>query len=466
MSTSESSAQILRDKQLLFFHLALYIGAFPTHFTINIINVALPALIQSFPGQEAYVKWIVIGYALTVSITLPLMGSLANRLGYRFLHNTGYILFTISSIVIAIFPNLIILLIFRIIQAIGVAMFASTNLALITLHTPKEQRSRAIGFFSSVVALGTMSGPVAGGFILQWLGWEWLFWANIPFALLALYLSFQYVPRSTILNKTQPLDGLGIFLFASTIGTFVYTLSFAGDWGWLSNKTGCFILLLIISFFLFWLWEKKQSLPFLPYHLFRSSIITICSLIIISCFLVANAALVTMPFYLSEISHLPAYQIGYMMLIYPVIIVFAGPIAGALSDQYGPKRFIAIGLALIFVSSFMILLLKGQLSLFHIALALTLFGTGVGMASAPTNHLILKNTPKEFVGVISSLIALLRNIGILLGSTIGLVFITHNHSIPSGMSFIFAICSCISLVCFLGIGFASWQTRRALTKSV
>lgn len=100
----------------------------------------------------------------------------------------------------------------------------------------------------------------------------------------------------------------------------------------------------------------------------------------------------------------------------------------------------------------MILLLKGQLSLFHITLALTLFGTGVGMTASPTNHLIMKNTPKEFVGVISSLMALLRNIGILLGSTIGLAFITQNQSIPTSVTFIFAIGSCISLLCLLGIG--------------
>src|SRR5690606_7874498 len=97
---------------------------------------------------------------LTISVTLPLMGILAVRLGYRIFHNLGYILFTIGSILIAISPILQLLFIFRVIQALGAAMFQSTNMALITLHTPKEQRGRSIGLFSSAVALGAMSGPV------------------------------------------------------------------------------------------------------------------------------------------------------------------------------------------------------------------------------------------------------------------------------------------------------------------
>lgn len=288
----------------------------------------------------------------------------------------------------------------------------------------------------------------------------------VPFSLIAVYLTFRYVPKSNISKKAQPFDRIGILLFALTIGLFTYALSFIEDWGWLSAKTALFFLLTVIGFCLLFIWEKKQTLPFLPYHLFRYSKIAIPLLIILSCFLIANAVLVTIPFYLSKIIHLPAYQIGYMMLIYPVIVVIVGPMAGTLSDQYGSKRFAALGLILIFISSFMITLLKGQLSLFQIALALALFGAGVGIASSPTNHLILKSTPNEFIGVISGIIALTRNIGILLGSTIGLAFITQNPSIPSGMFIIFAICSCISLIGFLGIGFISRQDQQAFSKNM
>lgn len=180
MSTSNQSVQILQAKQLFFFHLALYIGAFLSHFTVNIINVALPTFTQTFPNQATLVKWLVIGYVLSISITLPIMGNLADRFGYRTLHNMGYTLFTVCTIATALSSNLVLLLTFRIIQAIGVSMFISTNLALITLHTPKEQQGRAIGLFSSAVALGTMTGPVVGGFILQWLGWQWLFLFPFP----------------------------------------------------------------------------------------------------------------------------------------------------------------------------------------------------------------------------------------------------------------------------------------------
>lgn len=465
MTTAEVPVQILRKKELFFFHLALYIGAFLSHFTANIVNVALPTLSQIFHGQTNLVKWIAIGYMLTISVTLPLMGNVADRIGYRILHNMGYTLFTVGSVLIALSPNLIFLLIFRTLQAIGASMFQATNMALMTIHTPKNQRGRSIGLFSSAVAFGAMSGPVAGGFIIQWLDWNWLFWANVPFSVLAIYLSIKYIPKSITSQKSKPFDGMGIFLFACIIGTFIFGISLGEDWGWTSTKMVFLFLLTAISCCFFFLWEKKHPIPFIPYHLFQNPLIITSLLVILSAFLIANAALAAMPFYLSKIIQLPAYQIGYIIMIYPIMIAVIGPIAGYLSDHYGSKRFAAVGIICIFVSSFMIFVLQGQLSLFHIFLAFILFGAGIGFATSPTNRMIMDIIPKHFVGIIGGVLALLRNIGILLGSAISLAFITEYRSIPSSIFLIFAICSAISLTCLTGFGYAYWQNQRALSKN-
>ena len=455
-TTTEDSVQ-LRKKQLIFFHIALYIGAFLSHFTANIVNVALPTLTQTFPGQENLVKWIAIGYMLTISISLPLLGNLADRVGYRLLHNLGYTLFTAGSILIAISPNLIFLIFFRIIQAIGAAMFQATNMALITLHTPNEQQGRAIGLFSSAVALGAMSGPVIGGFILQWLDWHWLFWANVPFSLIAIYLSIKYVPKSAPSQKKQTFDGIGIFLFAMMIGTFIFGLSFGKEWGWTSTKMIMILLLTLVMVCILLVWERKQSVPFIPYHLLQNSLISISMLVVLSSFFIANAALASMLFYLSNIIHLQKYQIGYMMMIYPAAIAIAGPIAGRLSDRYDSKRFAAIGITCILISSLLIVYLKGQLTLAQIAFTFILFGAGVGLTTSPTNHMIMENIPKQYAGIIGGVLALLRNIGILLGSTMSLALITGQQSISVSIWGIFAICALIAMISFISFGYVYWQ---------
>lgn len=453
MAATETPIQ-LRSKQLFFFHISLYIGAFLSHFTANIVNVALPILTQTFHQQESLVKWIAISYMLTISVTLPLMGNLADRMGHRLLHNLGYTLFTTGSFLIAISPNLILIILFRVIQALGASMFQATNMALITLHTPKEQRGRAIGLFSSAVAVGAMSGPFVGGFILQWLDWHWLFWANIPFSVVAILLSLKYVPKSLPASQKQTFDGLGIFLFATMMGAFICWLSFDRDWSWL-------LLITLLSVCLLFFWERRHPLPFIPYHLLQNSLISISMLVILSAFFIANAALASMPFYLNQMIHLQPSQTGYMMMIYPVSIAIAGPIAGRLSDRYGSKRFAAIGITCVLISSFMIVMLKGQLSLLQIALAFILFGTGVGLATSPTNHMIMVNIPKQYAGIISGVLALLRNLGILLGSTVSLVLITAQHSMYTNILHIFTICTVVSLICFILFGYVYWQhTKR------
>lgn len=339
-------------------------------------------------------------------------------------------------------------------------MFQSTNMALITLHTPKEQRGRSIGLFSSAVALGAMSGPVVGGFILQWLDWQWLFWANIPFSVIAIYLSIKYVPKSNPSQKQQTFDAFGILLFAMIIGTLICWISLGEDWGWTSREVGVCFTLIVICLLTLFLWEKQHPLPFIPFHLLKNSLISISMLVILSSFFIANAALASMPFYLSSIIQLQAYQTGYMMMIYPITIAVAGPIAGRLSDRYDSKRFAALGITCVLLSSLMIVLLRGQLSILHVAGAFILLGIGIGLTTSPTNHMIMQNIPKQYAGIIGGVLALLRNIGILMGSTISLVLITAQKNMPMAISLIFTLCTCIALISFITFGYVYWQNKK------
>lgn len=451
MDTTKTSNPLLTSKHLFYMQISVYIGAFLSHFTSNIVNVALPKLTETFQEPISLIQWITIGYILTISVTLPVMGEIADRVGYRLLHNMGFIVFTISSILVAIAPNLTFLLIFRVFQAIGTAMFQSTNMALIILHTPKPKRGQALGMISTFVALGGMFGPVVGGWMIEWLNWHWLFLVHVPFTVLAIILSTKFIPKSQLVRRKDSIDGIGLSLFICMIGSLIFGIANGSQWGWFSNQIGLFILITGLALILLILWELKQKHSFLPFHLFQNPLISTCLLTILVTFIVANATIVSIPFYVSKTFHLPADLIGYLMITYPVILSIMGPIAGKLSDQYGSKRFILMGLTSMLGNSLTIFILQGQLSIYQILFILVLSGIGMGCVASPTNRLVMELIPSSFIGVIGGLLALLRNLGTLMGASLSLALISGTTSISFSLSLTqtFIICMILVVICLI-----------------
>jgi MFS family permease len=151
----------IKNSPRFFMLISICIGVFISHFTAGIVNVSLPQFEKIFQTSSGTVQWITTGYLLVIASFLPIMGKLGDRYSYRLIHKLGYIVFTISSVLVAFSPNITVLLILRLAQAVGAAMFQSTNIALITIHIPKENRGRALGIVSTAVALGAMTGPIA-----------------------------------------------------------------------------------------------------------------------------------------------------------------------------------------------------------------------------------------------------------------------------------------------------------------
>jgi len=402
---------------------AICLGAFVSHFTAGVIHVSLPQFAALFDSDLATVQWVTTGYLLVIATLLPLMGKLGDRHGHRVIHNSGFIIFAIGSILAALAPNIGILLLMRVVQGIGAAMFQATNIAIITIHLPKASRGRALGTVSTAVALGAMSGPIAGGFIVEWLEWRWLFLIHVPVTLVATILALRYIPkpdrqqaslqRSDASNVT-PLDRLGAMLFMISVSSAIVAVSAA-------QLTS--LILAAAAFCAFVLWELRQRSPFLPIRLLRIPSLS-CGLVISGAsFMIANTVLVFLPFYFSTLAGgLSPSAAGYLMATYPILLALASPIAGHWSDHHGSKRFIRLGM----IAMGMALLLfaipsyQNHASIAVPLVALALLGAGMGLLAAPNNSYIMQQAPLEHIGSIGGLIALTRNLGMVAGAALGL----------------------------------------------
>lgn len=399
---------------------AICLGAFLSHFTAGIVNVSLPQFVDIFHSSLGTVQWITTGYLLVIACLLPVMGKLGDRYGYGLIHNFGYIVFTVSSVLVATSPSIAVLLILRMAQAVGAAMFQATNIALVTVHMPKENRGRALGMIGTAVALGGMTGPVAGGLIAEWFSWHWLFLVHAPVAIIASLLAFRFIPLRRAENKQVAMGGAGAILFMAAIGMVIFAISKGNTWGWLSAPTISLTAAGLLALAAFLLRERRQTAPFLPIKAFRHAAVSSGLLVSVATYMFANTLIVSLPFYLAGMPDMSPSASGLIMAAYPIVLAVSGPIAGHMSDRIGSTSLLFIGLGAMGVGFAVFALLLGQWPMFSVIAVLTLAGLGMGLIASPNMNYIMQRTPAEHVGSMGGMIALTRNLGLVIGAALGL----------------------------------------------
>ncbi|MGG4191986.1 MFS transporter [Paenibacillus jamilae] len=446
--------------------MAICLSAFLSHFTAGVVNVSLPRFVTVFQSDIGTVHWMTTGYLLAITSLLPLMGKLGDRWGHRRIHNCGIALFTISSVLVALSPNLTVLLFMRVVQATGTAMFQATNMAIITFHMPGTHRGRALGFVSTAVALGGMAGPVAGSFTAAWLSWQWAFLIHVPVAVAATGLALRFIPADLkIKTRKASLDIIGAILFMCSIGIGIYAIVNGGAIGWRSPNMLLLYAVLLIVCPLGWLWQSRQKEPFLPLSAFRIQAVA-CGLII-SCasFLMANIALVLMPFYISGTTSVSTADTGYVMLAYPLLLAVIGPVAGHLSDRIGSRRLMGLGICAMAGGFILFSGVFGVLPLWAIICTLALIGSGMGLIASPNNSFIMSHAVKEDAGSLGSMIALTRNVGLVLGAALGLGLMDDGDPAKPLEAYlnIFGFGAWIGAASLLPLCY-SWYVRRSMVK--
>ncbi|HZG82059.1 MAG TPA: MFS transporter [Brevibacillus sp.] len=408
----------LRQQRMVL--MAVLLGIFVSHFTAGVMNVALPELMNVFQVSLGSIQWITVGYLLVIASFLPLMGKLGDRVGLRLIHNLGYLLFLISSILLALSPGFAVLLVLRVVQAIGAAMYQATNVALIAVHFPKNKMGRALGLVSTAVALGAMSGPVIGGMVAEWLGWRWLFLIHVPVSIAGTFLAFRYIPKDAGAITKEPFPLVSIMLFMLLIGSLIYGMSNGNQYGWLSAPTTLVLAGSVASLLVLTLWERRQQKPFLPLRTCKNPMVASGMAVTFAAYAAANTTLAVTPFYLTGFQKMQTALAGYIMIAYPLVLALSGPMAGRLSDRYGPKRLTLAGLGMMGLGTLLFALFYEQSSLVLIAFMIGMVGAGMGLTASPNLSLIMKHVPAHESASISGMVGMIRNVGMVFGAAMGL----------------------------------------------
>jgi EmrB/QacA subfamily drug resistance transporter len=397
----------------------------------SIVNIALPTIAQSLNTPMNKSIWIVAVYMITICAFLVLFGKIGDIVGKIKIFRIGTLVFVSGTFLSGLADSLGTLIAARIIQAFGASMTMSTNLGIITEIFKPQERGKALGFIGSIVSLGSITGPSVGGIIVHYLPWSYIFWLNIPFGLLTIFLGFRYLPKDVSKTKSD-IDFMGFFIYASAIILF-FGAMFAGQETSFKNTAIQILLVLSLLFaILFIKYEYGRSSPLIEFAIFKNKTVTvglICALIVFGTnFFFA----ILMPFYLQTARGYTPRAAGFIMMAFPMVMVIAAPIVGSLVYKLGSNRLTILGLSLIALVNFLLIFIDIDMNIAYFIMLVGLIGLGNAIFQTPNNTIIMSSVDKKYLGTLGSLNALARNIGNIVGVTFATTILFAAMSFRAG----------------------------------
>lgn len=426
--------------------LAMLLAALGT----SIANVGLPTLAQAFDASFQEVQWVVLAYLLAITTLIVSVGRLGDLVGRRRLLLGGIAIFTLASLLCAIAPTLGLLILARAAQGLGAAVMTALAMALVGETVAKARTGSAMGLLGTMSAIGTALGPALGGVLIAGFGWRAIFLATVPLGLLTFLLAWHSLPADRRGRETgrTDFDIPGTLLLALALAAYALAMtSGRGSFGVLNLAL---LAATALGLGLFALVEARAASPLIRPALFREAGLSASLATSALVATVMMATLVVGPFYLARGLGLEPALVGLVMSIGPIVSTLSGIPAGRLVDRFGARSIVVAGLAQMAAGAFALALLPGLFGMAGYIAAILVLTPGYQLFQAANNTAVMLEVPKDRRGVISGLLNLSRNLGLITGaSTMGAVFalaaaapditMAPPEFVAAGMRFTFAV---------------------------
>jgi EmrB/QacA subfamily drug resistance transporter len=383
----------------------------------SIVNVALPTMAKDLGAGLDGVQWTVSIYLMVVSalVLVLVFGKVADLIGKTRVFLWGFVVFGSGSLLCALAWSLPVLISARAFQAIGAAMYMSSNQGIIASIFPPKERGRALGLMGTTVAIGTMIGPPLGGIMVELFGWPSLFLVNIPVSLFAFIVGSAKLPREERRSSLAGFDLAGALLFALFIfGLFFFLLDGQGS-GWSAPAELSSLVVAALCGLLFLTRERRVVDPMIDLSIFRSGLFSVSVLCVLLVFCASFCVNIVQPFYLQDVLGLSPAMAGLVLLASPLMSGVIAPLSGYLADHVGGESLTVLGLLVELAALVGMSFLGANSSPFLAATFLGLFGLGQGVFSSPNTKLIMTHAPQSKLGIAGSINALARNMGMVSG---------------------------------------------------
>ncbi len=400
-----------------------------------VVSTALSTIRVDLDASIEQLQWTVTAYGLSFAGLLMAGAALGDRFGRRRVFTIGLGLFAAASAGCALSSGVGWLIAARAAQGAGAAMVMPLAVALLSAAFPPDVRGKALGVFEGVTGLATIAGPPVGGAVAQTLGWEWIFWVNVPIALLAIPLVLRRVEESH--GSDTALDGRGLVLVTvSTLG-LVWGLVRGNRAGWTSPEVLIALLAGFVLLLAFVGWEIRSRAPMLPMRLFRSRVFSAGIAASFFCF----AALYGSVFFLAQfmqtgLGYTPL-ETGLRLIPWTATLLVVAPLAGALADRLGDRPILTGGLALQAVGlAWIALIAAPDLSYAALVLPLVVAGIGASTAIPVVQNTVIGAVEADAVGKASGANSMTQELGGVFGVAVLVAVFATAGSYASSLAFV------------------------------
>lgn len=389
------------------------LGSFMAGLDGTIVNIALPAIAKSFDISTVTVSWVLNAYLIVMVSLLLAASRIGDMKGYRNIYLVGFALFTLGSVTCGMAPSVGILILSRMLQAVGGAIISALGAVMVSSYLSSSVRGQALGIVAMFLMLGAALGPVIGGFLTSAFSWRYIFYVNLPVGIFTILLGMYVLPRLDPVTPKAKMDTKGVILLFVALGTLIFGLNSVQGNGATAGMAA--LVVSLVFWILFILQERRGPEPLINTALFSGRAYSLQNINIMLINMAMAGTMVIMPFYLELVKDIPTDNAGTILLALPVGMILTGPIAGKISDVIGTKKPIITGFVLCSIALFLLSTISAETGVGRICIYLFLLGAGTGIAYSPLNSAVMGEAPAKDRGSTSGLMRVMTNLGCSIG---------------------------------------------------
>ncbi len=402
---------------------AMMVGFFMILVDATIVAVANPSIMTKLNAGYDAVIWVTSAYLLAFAVPLLLAGRLGDRYGPKNLYLIGLTVFTAASLWCGLSGTIEMLIAARVVQGVGAALLTPQTLSTITRIFPAERRGVAMSVWGATAGIATLVGPLAGGVLVDGLGWQWIFFVNVPIGIIGLGLAFWLVPN--LPTEKHGFDLLGVLL--SGVGMFMVVFALQEGqshdwapwiWGTLAGGVG------FMAAFVFWQ-QANRSEPLIPLVIFRDRDFSLSALGVATIGFVVTAMILPVMFYAQAVCGLSPTRSALLTAPMAIASGVLAPWVGKIVDRSHPRPIIGFGFSMLAIAlTWLSVEMTPTTPIWRIVLPLTATGVGMAFIWSPLAATATRNLPAQLAGAGSGVYNATRQVGSVLGSAGMAAFMT------------------------------------------